>query len=222
MDYKGTGVEFEVVVNATKNWRSVLNISLPQTERVGGFSRTIAYYNNNKPLWDSTLAALVAANDPRATAFNTDLQTIDARIASVANGKPLTGTVDYTANLFTNYEFYSGSLKGLRIGGGVNVRGERYVVYQQRIPGAGNQSTLTQLHTKGYDLVNLMAGYRTKVFGQNVDFQLNIENVFDELYKRYTTYNSVNLPDGSWVFNGNNYVFNGIPRRFLLSATVKF
>ncbi len=222
IDYEGDGVELEVVVNPTRNWRTSFNLSLPQTERTGGFARTLAYYDNNIALWESTLANLVAAGDSRATSFRNDLQTIQGRLASVANGRPLTGTVDFTANVFTNYEFSAGRLKGLRIGGGANIRGERFVVYQQRVPGLGNENTFTEIRTKGYEIVNFMAGYRTRVFGQNVDFQLNVDNVFDEYFKRYTSFNSVQLADGSFVLNGNNYVFNGSPRRFILSATVRF
>lgn len=222
IDYEGRGIELELVANLTKNWRTTFNIAFPETERTGGFTRTIEYYNKNIAEWNATLATLVAANDARAASFRTNLQTVQGRIASVANGTALPGTVDYTANIFTNYEFREGALKGLRIGGGANFRGERYVVYQQRIPGLGNENTFTELHSKGYGIVNLMAGYRTKVFGQQLDFQVNVENVMDELFKRYTSYNSVQLADGSWVLNGNSFFFNGSPRRVLLSVSTRF
>jgi outer membrane receptor for monomeric catechols len=211
-----------VVFNPLNNWRTTFNLSLPNTERTGGYLRTIEYVSRNRQLWNTTLASLVAANDSRATSFRNDLQTIEGRIASVANGTPLTGTVDFTANFFTNYEFRKGALKGLRLGGGGNIRGERYVVYQQRVPGGGNESTFTQVFSDGFEILNFMAGYRTKLWGETVDFQLNVDNVMDEFFKRYTTYTSVQIDDGSWVLNPNNFVYNGSPRRFLLSATVRF
>lgn len=219
IDYKGTGVEFEVTANLTKNWRALFNISFPETERQGGFSRTIAYYNLNRPEWQRTLDTLVATNDARTTAFRNNLQIIDSRIASVANGLPLSGMVDYTANFFTNYEFTAGTLKRLRLGGGANFRGDRYLGYQQRI--ANDAASFTRLETKGYALLSLTAGYRTKVFNRNVNFQLNVENVLDEQFKRYSTYNTLTTPQGDVVFNGNSYGLQA-PRRFILSADVRF
>jgi outer membrane receptor for ferric coprogen and ferric-rhodotorulic acid len=219
IDYKGTGVEFELTANLTKSWRAMFNLSFPETERQGGFNRTIAYYNRHRPEWQRTLDALVAAADPRATAFRNNLQTVDSRIASVANGLPLSGTVDYTANFFTNYEFSKGALKGFRLGGGANLRGARYLTYQQRI--ANDPTSFRRIDTKGYALFSLTAGYRTKVFGRPVNFQLNVDNVFDEQFKRYFGYNTVTTPSGEVVFNGNGYGLQA-PRRFIFSTDVRF
>jgi outer membrane receptor for monomeric catechols len=219
IDYKGTGVEFEVTANLTKNWRALLNVSFPDTERQGGFNRTIAYYTINRAEWQRTLDALVASNDARTTTFRNNLQTVDSRIASVANGLPLSGMVDYTANLFTNYEFTSGALKGLRLGGGANFRGDRYVGYQQRI--ANDPKSFERLETKGYALFSFSAGYRMKLFNRPVSVQLNVENVFDEQFKRYFTYNTVTTPQGNVVFNGNSYGLQA-PRRFILSTDLRF
>jgi outer membrane receptor for ferric coprogen and ferric-rhodotorulic acid len=219
IDYKGTGIEFELTANLTKNWRAMFNLSFPETERQGGFARTIAYYTLNRPEWQRTLDALVAAGDARATAFRNNLQTIDSRINSVANGLPLTGTLDYTANLFTNYEFTAGALKGFRVGGGANVRGERYVTYQQRI--ANDPNSFQRLTTEGYALFSFTAGYRTKLFERPVNFQVNVENVFDEAFKRYSAFNTVTTPAGEVVFNGNGYGLQA-PRRFIFSMDVRF
>jgi outer membrane receptor for ferric coprogen and ferric-rhodotorulic acid len=137
----------------------------------------------------------------------------------VANGLPLSGMVDYTANLFTNYEFTSGALKGLRLGGGANFRGDRYVGYQQRI--ANDPKSFERLETKGYALFSFSAGYRMKLFNRPVSVQLNVENVFDEQFKRYFTYNTVTTPQGNVVFNGNSYGLQA-PRRFILSTDLRF
>jgi len=222
INYEGDGLELELIANPTKNWRMSFNLSFPETERLGGLLRTRAYVDLNRPLWQSTLNTLVATNDARTTAFRNSLEAVDALIAGAANGRPLIGTVDYSANFFTTYNLTQGRLNGFRIGGGANIRGERYTAYQQRVPGNANVGTLTPIYSKGYDVYTALIGYRTKIAGKRVDFQLNVENLFDEYYKRYTNYNSVLLPDGNYVINGNNYVFNGIPRRFLLTATVNF
>ena len=219
INYKGTGVELALTANLTRNWRALFNISFPDTERKGGYSRTIEYYNLNRAEWQRTLDSLVAAGDSRATAFRNNLQTVDSRIASVANGLPLTGTLDYTANIFTNYEFTSGVLKGLRVGGGANFRGNRYLAYQERI--GNDPSSFQRLESKGYELFSLTAGYRTKLFNRVVSFQLNIDNVFDEQFKRYTNYNTVTTPGGEVVFNGSSYSLQP-PRRIILSTDIRF
>ncbi len=219
IDYEGSGFEFEVTANLTKSWRALFNISFPDTERKGGYGRTIEYYNLNRAEWQSTLDMLVATNDARTTTFRNNLQTVDSRIASVANGLPLSGMLEYTANFFTNYEFTEGVLKGLRVGGGANIRGDRYVTYQQRV--SNDPNSFTKLETRGYALVAFTAGYRMKVFNQNVDLQLNVENVMDEQFKRYTSFNTVTTPQGDVVFNGNSYGLLA-PRRFILSASMRF
>ncbi len=219
IDYKGTGVEFELTANLTKDWRLMFNLAFPETERQGGWTRSLDYIARNRAEWQRTLDALTAANDARATAFRTNLQQIDSAVASVANGLPLAGTVKHTANLYTNYEFTRGALKGLRLGGGANIRGERYVGYQSRI--ATDPKSFQRLTTKGTATLSASAGYRTKVFSRAVNFQLNVENLLDEQFKRYTSFNTVTTPAGDVVFNGNSYGLQA-PRRYILSADVKF
>lgn len=219
IDYEGTGYELELTANLTRNWRAMFNFALPETERQGGFGRTIDYYNRNRPEWQRTLDTLVATGDARATSFRNNLQTVDSRIASVANGLPLSGTLDYTANLFTNYEFTSGTLRGLRVGGGMNLRGARYVGYQQRI--SNDPASFARLETKGTQMFSASLGYRTKLLGRSVNFQLNVENLLDEQFKRYTSFNTVTTPSGEVVFNGNSYGLQA-PRRFILSTDVSF
>ncbi|ENO90479.1 TonB-dependent siderophore receptor [Thauera linaloolentis 47Lol = DSM 12138] len=58
----------------------------------------------------------------------------------------------------------------------------------------------------GYGIVNLMAGYSPT---KNLDFQLNINNVFDKEY-----YRSVGYPDNASLF--------GEPRNFVLTAKYSF
>jgi outer membrane receptor protein involved in Fe transport len=219
VDYKGHGLEFEATANLTRSWRIFFNLAFPETERQGGFARTLEYYQRNHAEWQRTLDRLVATGDARATAFRNNLQTVDARLNAVANGLPLPGTLDYSANLFTNYEFKDGALRGFRLGGGANVRGQRYVIYQQRV--ASDPNSFEKLKVRGYELFSLTAGYRTKVFNHAVNFQVNVDNLFDEQFKRYTTFNTIVTPAGSTVLNGNNYSLQA-PRRVLFTTDIRF
>lgn len=110
-------------------------------------------------------------------------------------------------------------MKGFRLGGGANLRGARFVGYQQLIP--NDPKSFQRIETKGTALFAFTAGYRTKLFGRPVNYQLNVENVFDEQFKRYTAFNTITTPTGNVVFNGSSYGLQA-PRRFILSTDVRF
>ena len=61
-----------------------------------------------------------------------------------------------------------------------------------------------------YAIVDAMVGYR---HNQNLDFQLNITNLFDKIY-----YSAINAQPAIW---GGNTVY-GEPRNFMLAGRYKF
>lgn len=219
VDYKGDGFELEVVANPTRSLRLVANFGLPETEREGGFARLRAYVDNQLPLWEQTLADLTAANDARRTQFGNDLNTIKSRFVTVANGRPLGNTFDYTANAYANYEVQEGRFKGLRLGLGVNAYGDRYAEARPTV--ATDLSTVVEISEDAFALFSGSVGYRTKVFGRKVDFQANVSNLFDQDHQRYTSWNTVTAPSGDIEFVGNGYWVQS-PRRLLLTVKVEF
>ncbi|MDR2688986.1 MAG: TonB-dependent siderophore receptor [Azoarcus sp.] len=84
-----------------------------------------------------------------------------------------------------------------RVGGGVNWQSD---IYYKR----------TGFHSRqdAYAVANLMAGYR---FGQHLDIQLNINNLFDKTYYRSISSSSTS---GASVY--------GEPRNFMLTAKYSF
>src|SRR5690606_12665222 len=123
-------------------------------------------YDNGRPpgnVGNNTVGALID-----------DLENLIA-IDQAGEGMQKTGSRPWNANLFTSYEFSTGRLKGLTIGGGLNYRGDA-------ILGIDTSDPLRYREVKGrsYYLASAMAAYRFQL-GEKVTarVQLNIDNLFD-------------------------------------------
>ncbi|MCD4514351.1 TonB-dependent siderophore receptor [Brucella pseudogrignonensis] len=106
-----------------------------------------------------------------------------------------TRTPKHLVTLATVYTF-DGALEGLRVGASARI--------QSRTERSWPEFATT--HQPGYAIVNLMAGYSPH---DNLDFQLNVNNLFDKVY-----YRNISLPA-----EGNQF---GEPRSFVLTAKYKF
>ena len=93
--------------------------------------------------------------------------------------------------------------KNISIGGGVQYRAKSY----RGNLDLGGDGFAEELWSPGYTLYTLMAGYRTKIAKRNVDFNLNVYNLFDKDYFR-----SFSLFNGAW----------GDARTFRCTARVQF
>lgn len=101
--------------------------------------------------------------------------------------------------IFTTYDL-PGALTGFTIGGGVNYRSQAYSEGSNPVTSAPFRFT-----QKGYTLVSLMARY---TLNDNLQFQANVENLFDETYFSQMGF-----------FSQYRY---GAPRNFTLGATYRF
>ena len=210
-EFNGRGWEFDFTANPTPNWRLMVNFALPETEQVDGYQTTIAYSNANIATWRAAAAA--QTDVAIRNRINQNITTLENRIGGFAPGRTLDNTFDYTANFFTNYAFREGTLKGFSVGGGVNLRGRRVVSNR---PG----NAYDYLYANGYQLVTLTAGYRTRIFGRTTNFQLNVSNLLDEEFKRYTNFLTVTSGGTSTFFR--NRFRNQDPRKLALTTTVRF
>lgn len=177
------GVEFDTIINLSRNLRLVWNYSsnkLKNTERY--------------PVLKSVHA------DARAKGFATPLT--DAFLASVPEGTPSAGFTKVRSNLVASYRFSSGPLKNLSLGGGAQYREKTY----QGNFDLNRDGFAEELWTPGYTVVNLMLGYRTRVWDRPVDLGFNVNNLFDQEYFRATA-----LSTGAW----------GEERSFRLSMRVE-
>ena len=105
---------------------------------------------------------------------------------------------EHAGNIWTTYAFQNETLRGLKIGGGVTLRGKR----------EGNPENDFQM--PGYAVFNLMTSYAMKMGKTRVTAQLNVNNLFNEEY----------FP-GSGGFNRAR-IFVGTPRVFLGSLRVEY
>jgi iron complex outermembrane recepter protein len=167
---KSSGIEVETTANITKAWRLTWNIAKNELD-----------LSDRYPLLKGFQAAAAARNVPTPET--------DRFLSSVPEGTPLPGFTKWRSNLVTMYRFQDGALKNFSIGGAVQYRDESY---------RGNldlnlDGVAEELWTPGYTLYSLMTGYRTKLLNRNVEFSLNIYNLFDKDYFR-----SFSLFGGAW------------------------
>ncbi|HEY0944723.1 MAG TPA: TonB-dependent receptor plug domain-containing protein [Opitutaceae bacterium] len=117
---------------------------------------------------------------------------VQLREYTVVNGRPLDLAPDDMIRVFQRYVFTSGTLKGASIGAGVR--------YQSSFMPQGS-SVNWGLVFPGYTVGDLVLGYDTRLWGRNVAFTLNVDNVTNSTYI-----------EGQRVF--------GAPREFFLSMRI--
>jgi iron complex outermembrane receptor protein len=99
-------------------------------------------------------------------------------------------------SLWNTYEFQTGELRGLKLGGGV-------------VGASQSQGTnANDFQLPGYVTMNLLASYGMKVVGKQVTLQLNANNLLDKTYYQGT--------------NTGSMIGLGAPRTFMGSVKVEF
>ncbi len=208
---EGKGVELDLTANLTKNWRLLFNIAFPQAKQLDGYATTIAYFNQNVAAWR---AGAAAQTDPAiATRINNNIAAIETRIASFAQGRDLNGAYDYTANLYSNYTISTGRLKGLGIGGGVQLRGKRLITNRP-------SSAFDYVYADSYELVTAALSYRMRLWDNPLRLQLNVSNLFDKELVQPTRYSNYTV-NGVTQYVADRYYIQP-PRRFTMTATYEF
>lgn len=136
----------------------------------------------------------------KITKDNSTLTDDDGNIIGITSGNQgnrLFGAAEHTGSYWNTYEFRTGALRGLKIGGGIQGIGKRQ--------GDAENS----FHLPAYVIGNLMASYRTKLMKKMyLTAQLNINNVSSELYYASAA--------GAW------YILPGAPRTFMGSLRVDY
>jgi iron complex outermembrane receptor protein len=200
----GTGWEFELTANLARGWSLLANFSLPEVQQQNSLADTRTFVAANRENWTRAAAALGPAT---AATVASQLAQVDGHLAQFADGRASSGVADYTANLFSRYRFMEGRLKGAYFGGGVNVRGRRV---------AGVQTDRSVLYSSGYPLVNALLGYDTTWRTRTVRAQLNVTNLLDEAYPRYTAYYTNAGGVQPYIFTQQP------PRKYQLTLTLDF
>lgn len=211
------GYELEVVANLTPTWRLMFNVSHAENVTSGIDARLEWYVAQNIDEWNQYRDLNYDNGRPPGNVGNNtigalidDLENLIA-IDQAGEGMQKTGSRPWNANLFTSYDFSTGRLKGLTIGGGINYRGDA-------ILGIDTSDPLRYREVKGrsYYLASAMAAYRFQL-GEKVTarIQLNIDNLFDNDDLQVL---ASNFQGGTTNFM--TYYFE--PRRYSLSTTFEF
>ncbi len=119
-------------------------------------------------------------------------------------GSRLRGIPRHTTTLWTTYDFQQDYLRGLKVGGGVNLYSSRKATFDAQ-----------PFDFAGYGVVDLLASYTRKVAKTNVTLQLNVNNLLDKEYIHdgYIQSNSPTLQTrATW----------GTPRSFMGSVKIEF
>lgn len=173
-DSASRGWEFDLVANPTRNLRLSFGFSDRITVRTDSARELFGYLDAHRALWNSHRSRPTA----NATTIGARLEAIDADHAIrlvLPEGRQQLGSSRQTARLRAHYGFRQGWLSGFSLGGGVRWNGDAV---------AGYYAANAPLEAKRSTIVDGTLGYRRRVaaFGRrrDLEFQLNVNNVFDE------------------------------------------
>lgn len=255
---KNEGFEFDTIANLTRNWRLSFNFALPKAVQEDTAPDFRAYFDNNEDdlravladsgiLISSTGQATVDPTVPAAQrAPNNEHQNAalawnavyQDRQNIVTGPQDLARSMKFLGNVYTDYRFSSGRLKGLKIGAGLNYRGAQVIGYKgsDTIVDPANATRAIDDPSVGpYDTVKsdpyynttLNLGYTWRMNDRlTFDFDLKVDNVFDDydpiyigtvLRPRNNDLSSparVTVPGGTW--------WRQTPRNYTFAVTARF
>jgi outer membrane receptor for ferric coprogen and ferric-rhodotorulic acid len=204
VDTEGDGYEADFSANLTKSLRFKANIAFPEASQTNSAPHTKAYVAANLAEWQAAAAAPGAS--PVIAQNITAIQTV---VSNAVDGREFNGTFKWRANVFANYEFRQGSLKGLRLGAGANGFGKRLI-------GSPAGAPFTYIYQDSYWVGTVTAGFPVKFGRTSIDFQLNVTNVFDYDDPVFTSVSTIGTVTYKQAYN---YV---TPRTIMLTTTLKF
>jgi outer membrane receptor protein involved in Fe transport len=252
---RSAGYEFEATANLTPGWRLTANLGTTNASQVNAFSDTRAYVKANDAVMrqilgdvgvvlDSSSVASIDNNvpinqrSPNVASVVSSWNDLQAQVRNMVTGnQPLTGMTRVTANVFTDYRFDNGRLKGLRVGGGVNFRGRQVIGYRgaDTIVDPNNPtaaiadpkaSPYTTVETKPYYLTLATIDYSWRIKERYaVKASLKVDNVLDNRDVHY--YATAQRPPGGDVTNPSRVATPStygyqIPRTFTFTLSLGF
>lgn len=232
------GTEFELVANLTRNWRISANAAFADATSINGYSDSLAFLDQ----WDSVIPQIVTDAggifdsatgraevnesipeeqrpdaDSATNAYNQIYFNFLPNIATEAGKtQKLLGLTEVTANIFTDYKFSQGILKGFKVGLGANYRGEKVVgfrgldtIQDPSQPGNPHSSAAiddptvdeyTPVYGEPYWLTTLTLSYQMELsHDRDLRFQLRVSNLFDEDQVVYGNRTHQMVPGGDFT-----------------------
>ncbi len=255
------GKEVEIVANLTRSWRLMFNCAFPEIFTKNGLPDTIAYFKTNdtvlrKIVSDAGAIITTSASDPIGTAtVNTGILVNDrsadvnavvnawnglrnTRQSLVTGAAPKLTQDQPTMNIYTDYTFRTGKLKGLRLGAGWQWRGRMII---------GNYGSQTIVDpsdsTKAIDdptvdstnpvrapawsnvQVNIAYSYLLKEHRELV-FQLRVDNALNDRAPLWVNGTSTRPANGDYTSPAREPVRTNFtlrtPISYMLTTTLKF
>jgi outer membrane receptor protein involved in Fe transport len=203
-----SGYEFEITANPLSNLRLQASYALPDTEITDFYPMSRAHVAENLAEWNRQLAA--TSNTEHANNLRNAIAGVQDALAQAQGGNPQQGQVDYTAALYANYSFMNDALKGWSVGAGATFTGRSYLLT------ANNQ----EYYGTSFKSFNTVIAYETRLWGADVRFALNVDNILDEDDPIVTSYHW-GYEDESGRRIRDGYYFQN-PRTFRLSARFTF
>lgn len=244
-----SGWEVDITANLTRNWRLILNGSLTDGYQTDTYHHMRRYYATH----GDTLRLIV---EDAGGVFNGDTAIVgpvaspDASTAVAAwnnfhvwrtswtdERQKLNRLVEKTANVFTDYTFRTGPLKGLRVGAGLNYRGRMVIGYRggdtiedPNNPGLAVDDPivgpLDAVYQPAYTTATATLNYYWRVSRKvSVNISLRVANLFD--YNKPIYFNALarpvdgNLDSPARTMTPINYFWIA-PRSYTLTATLRF
>lgn len=254
-----SGYEFELVMNVTDNWRVTASYALPKVVEKEYAPFTRQYVEKNRDLFiqilqdaggelnangRAQLRAGVPANGTEATgneatAAVNAYNNLFANAAGFVVGEREATNAPDLAKVFTDYTFATGFLKNVKVGLGVNWRGERVVGYRNAdlIADPSNPTVAiddpavdgyTTIKAPGATLVTATLGYRWPLQnGRSLNFEFRVFNVLGEDDLIWTDGGITARPkNGDYSSPARESVYTGYdyqtPRNYSLSVRLNF
>lgn len=245
-----SGWELEITANLTRNWRLMLNGSITDAYQTDTYHHMRKYLDKNLETLRLVVqdAGGVFVGDK---AFDgPDLYSSDGRNAVTAwnnlmawraswtdERQKLDRLVEKTANVFTDYTFRTGPLRGLRIGAGLNYRGKEVIGYRgggtiedPNNPGQTIDDPLSGpldvVYQPAYTIATATINYNWRINRKiTLNINLRVTNLFD--YDKPVYFGSISRPvngdlsSPARVMTPVNFRFIN-PRQFIVTTTVKF
>jgi outer membrane receptor protein involved in Fe transport len=250
---RANGYELELVANLTKSVRLSANYAFANADAYNAAALTAAYIDRNLSVLrqividagGSINAANVATVDPsipvnqRSPDVNTAVSSWNSLISGRAGIVSGTQIVQRTSsgNLFADYTFSRGWLKGVRVGGGARYRGRMVIGNRGADTIANPTSTTTAIDdpkvdafspvwAPGYTVANATLAYTWRgIRHYPVSLNFRVDNLLNENKPHYV--NTLQRPPDGEVTNPVRVAtprdfWYQTPRNFNLSARVAF
>jgi hypothetical protein len=231
-DRDTSGWEMSLVANPTTNWRISANFSINHLVARNSMAEVRAWADQNIAYWRAKAAgsggdAYLLGGGSWDT-LGAQIGWLNNSIASITalDGHEARGQREYGSNLYTNYTFDSGALKGFFIGGGGRYQSKNVLgMYDDTLDGKYNP---TIHYGRNLTLFDASLGYsfKTEWIGKDsrVDIQFNVANLLNKRDDQVYTlawWGTVSS-DGKTLSRLPERTGLQEPRKYTLAATLHF